>query len=284
MLSLIFVHNWKYAVFVAILVFAKLQSVSDDLYEAARVSGATKYQQFRDVTLPYIKNILFITIFLRGVWNFNLFDLIWVVTNASPQDELTTLVHTYHTLSVTAPRCVVAVARRLVVQRDVAVACGRHGRLYGPTTPLYSGSRRSHRTGVTVSRFSVRWNRRRELTPVRPYVRPRVTPMYDALGLLLQWGPHRGPHGPMGPHGGGAGAMPWDVAGTGLGPLWSLLLLVLVVALLVAGVYLVVRLAEEAATDTDDALGLLRQRYARGEIDDDEFDRRRTRLDGGPSS
>jgi multiple sugar transport system permease protein len=89
--SLILIHNWKYAVFVAILVFAKLQSIPDDLYEAARVSGATKYQQFRDVTLPYIKNILFITIFLRGVWNFNLFDLIWVVTNASPQDELTTL-------------------------------------------------------------------------------------------------------------------------------------------------------------------------------------------------
>lgn len=89
--TLVAVHNWKFSIFVAILVYAKLQGIPDDLYEAAIMSGATKYQQFRDITLPYIKNVLFITVLLRGLWNFNMFDLIWVATNGNPIDSLVTL-------------------------------------------------------------------------------------------------------------------------------------------------------------------------------------------------
>lgn len=84
-------HNWKFSIFVAILVYAKLQGIPEDLYEAAIMSGATKYQQFRDITLPYIKNVLFITVLLRGLWNFNMFDLIWVASNANPVESLVTL-------------------------------------------------------------------------------------------------------------------------------------------------------------------------------------------------
>ncbi len=91
MATLVGVHNWKFSIFVAILVYAKLQGIPDDLYEAAIMSGATKYQQFRDITLPYIKNVLFITVLLRGLWNFNMFDLIWVATNGNPIDSLITL-------------------------------------------------------------------------------------------------------------------------------------------------------------------------------------------------
>jgi len=89
--ALVAVHNWKFSTFVAILVFAKLQGIPDDIYEAAIMSGATKYQQFRDITLPHIKNVLFITVLLRGLWNFNMFDIIWVATNSNPIESLTTL-------------------------------------------------------------------------------------------------------------------------------------------------------------------------------------------------
>lgn len=89
--GLIAVHNWKFSIFVAILVFAKLQGIPDDIYEAAIMSGASKYQQFRDITLPHIKNVLFITVLLRGLWNFNMFDIIWVSTNGNPIESLTTL-------------------------------------------------------------------------------------------------------------------------------------------------------------------------------------------------
>ena len=109
--------------------------------------------------------------------------------------------------------------------------------------------------------------------------------MYDLIGTLLQWGPHHGPHGPMGPHGGAVtGTMPWGGAGgAGFGLLWWLVLLAVALALVVGAVSLVRRLDASAATEQD-AVAVLRARYASGEIDDEEFDRRRRRLDGGPST
>lgn len=91
MITLFLAHNWKYALFVTILVLAKLQRIPDDLYEAAEMAGASMYQRFRDITLPNIQNVLFIVILLRGVWNFNKFDIIWVLTRGGPGDATTTL-------------------------------------------------------------------------------------------------------------------------------------------------------------------------------------------------
>ncbi|WP_318567784.1 SHOCT domain-containing protein [Salinigranum marinum] len=89
----------------------------------------------------------------------------------------------------------------------------------------------------------------------------------------------------MGPHGGaGTGTMQWGAAGgAGFGLLWWLVLLAIALALVVGAVYLVHRL-DASATTEQDAVDVLRSRYASGEIDDEEFERRRTRLDGGPSA
>lgn len=91
MFSLVVTNSWKFSVFVTILVLARLQSIPHDLYEAAKMSGATPYQLFRDITFPNIKNVLFIVILIRGVWNFNKFDIIWVLTGGGPVDATTTL-------------------------------------------------------------------------------------------------------------------------------------------------------------------------------------------------
>lgn len=109
--------------------------------------------------------------------------------------------------------------------------------------------------------------------------------MHQFLGTLLQWGPHRGPHGPMGPHGGtGTGTMQWvGAGGAGFGSLWLVVLLAVALAVVVGSVSLVRRL-DASATTEQDAVAVLRSRYAAGEIDDEEFDRRRRRLDGGPST
>lgn len=91
MFSLIITNSWKFSIFVTILVLARLQSIPEDLYEAAKMSGASRYQLFRDITFPNIKNVLFIVILIRGVWNFNKFDIIWVLTGGGPVDATTTL-------------------------------------------------------------------------------------------------------------------------------------------------------------------------------------------------
>jgi multiple sugar transport system permease protein len=90
MLAVILTNSWKFAIFVTIMVLARLQSIPEGYYEAARMSGATTYQQFRDITLPNLKNVILIVLLLRGVWMFNKFDIIWVLTNGGPGDRTTT--------------------------------------------------------------------------------------------------------------------------------------------------------------------------------------------------
>ena len=75
---------WKYSIFVTIMVLARIQSIPDGYYEAARVAGASWWQTFRDITLPNLKGVIFIVVLLRGIWMFNKFDIIWVMTRGGP--------------------------------------------------------------------------------------------------------------------------------------------------------------------------------------------------------
>lgn len=90
MVAVAIVGWWKWSAFVLIFVLARLQSIPDELYEAAKMCGATKYQLFRDITLPNLKGVLFILVFLRGIWMFNKFDVIYVLTQGGPIDTTTT--------------------------------------------------------------------------------------------------------------------------------------------------------------------------------------------------
>ncbi|WP_136589857.1 SHOCT domain-containing protein [Salinigranum halophilum] len=111
----------------------------------------------------------------------------------------------------------------------------------------------------------------------------------DTLTALAQWGPHPGPHpgphAPMGPAGGGGfgTGMAGGTWGVGGGFVLTLVLLLLLAAVIVGVAYLLsTRIRTEDSRD-DDALAVLERRYARGEVDDEEFERRRGRLDGGVS-
>jgi putative membrane protein len=87
----------------------------------------------------------------------------------------------------------------------------------------------------------------------------------------------------MGPNGWTiTGPMGWGWGGTDLGLLWWLLALALVVTFVVGVTSLLFRVRD--GDGGDEALDALRRRYARGEVDDEEFERRCARLDGGPTS
>lgn len=90
MLLLMITTAWKYAIFVTILVLARLQSIPDGYYDAARIAGASKWERFRDITLPNLKGVIFIVVLLRGVWMFNTYDIISVMTNGGPGSATTT--------------------------------------------------------------------------------------------------------------------------------------------------------------------------------------------------
>jgi len=90
MLAVIVAGSWKFAIFVTLMVLARLQGIPDGYYEAAEVAGATWYQRFRDITLPNLKGVIFIVLLLRGIWMFNKFDIVYVLTQGGPAGSTTT--------------------------------------------------------------------------------------------------------------------------------------------------------------------------------------------------
>jgi len=75
---------WKTTPFVALLLLAGLQNIDPALYEAARIDGATTWQQFRNVTLPLLKPALLVALVFRTLDGFRVFDLIYVLTGGGP--------------------------------------------------------------------------------------------------------------------------------------------------------------------------------------------------------
>jgi multiple sugar transport system permease protein len=91
MLSIIVVGAWKFFPFVVIAVLARLQTIPESLYEAARIDGAGPVSRFFDVTLPQLREVLTIVILLRTVWDFKEFDLIYLMTGGGPVNGTRTL-------------------------------------------------------------------------------------------------------------------------------------------------------------------------------------------------
>lgn len=82
---------WRGIPFFAISLLASMQSISGELYEAANVDGSTKWQSFRFITLPMLKDTIILTTLLRTVWEFNSVDLIYSLTGGGPIGKTTTL-------------------------------------------------------------------------------------------------------------------------------------------------------------------------------------------------
>ncbi len=91
MLSIIVVGAWKFFPFVVIAILARLQTIPESLYEAARIDGAGPISRFFDVTLPQLRDVLAIVILLRTIWDFKEFDLIYLMTGGGPVNGTRTL-------------------------------------------------------------------------------------------------------------------------------------------------------------------------------------------------
>jgi multiple sugar transport system permease protein len=91
MISIILVGAWKYFPFVVIVVLARLQSIPEQLYEAATIDGAGPFQRFTDITLPQLRDVLVVVVLLRAIWDFKEFDLIYLMTGGGPVKATQTL-------------------------------------------------------------------------------------------------------------------------------------------------------------------------------------------------
>jgi arabinogalactan oligomer / maltooligosaccharide transport system permease protein len=77
-------NAWLSFPFMMVISLGALQSIPADLYEAARVDGATRWRQFTSITLPSLKPALVPAVILSVVWTFNMFNIIYLVSAGEP--------------------------------------------------------------------------------------------------------------------------------------------------------------------------------------------------------
>lgn len=132
--SLIAIQVWNEFPIAYVFLLAGLQTIDDSLYEAARIDGASGFQQFLHVTLPQMRYVAAVTAILLSIFSFKAFTIIFVLTGGGPADRTETLiVQTYNEafrsynfsysatlsiLSVVLSVLLVAVYIRLTVRPD----------------------------------------------------------------------------------------------------------------------------------------------------------------------
>jgi ABC-type sugar transport system permease subunit len=84
--AVILATTWRGFPFWAISFLAALQGVPGELYEAAKVDGASSWQRFWDITLPNIKPVILIVVLMSSIWTANSFENIWIMTQGGPSD------------------------------------------------------------------------------------------------------------------------------------------------------------------------------------------------------
>ena len=84
MAAAIATNTWRGTPFVMLGLLAGLQAIPQEQYEAARVDGANSLELFYYVTLPNLRTVLSVLVVLNTIWNFKLFDIIYVMTGGGP--------------------------------------------------------------------------------------------------------------------------------------------------------------------------------------------------------
>ena len=91
MLAIMAAEIWKTAPFAALIILAGLQTISDEVYEAASIDGATSWQKFYHVTLPLLWPALLLALLFRTIDALRVFDLVFVMTQGGPADSTNVL-------------------------------------------------------------------------------------------------------------------------------------------------------------------------------------------------
>lgn len=90
--AVLIANIWLGWPFMMVVATGALQSIPPDLYEAADVDGATKWRQFRQITLPLIRPAMVPAIMLGTIWTFNQFNVIFFITAGGPRGQTDLLV------------------------------------------------------------------------------------------------------------------------------------------------------------------------------------------------
>lgn len=91
--ALILMGVWKNVGYSMVLFLAGLQTISEELYEAASLDGATPWQQFLNVTLPQMGPTLFLVSVMSTITAFQVFDPVYIMTQGTPENSTNVAVY-----------------------------------------------------------------------------------------------------------------------------------------------------------------------------------------------
>jgi len=86
---------WLGFPFMMVIALGGLQAIPQELYEAARVDGASRWTQFRKITLPLLKPVMLPAVTLGTVWTFNQLNVMWLVSNGGEPSDKTHILVSY---------------------------------------------------------------------------------------------------------------------------------------------------------------------------------------------
>jgi multiple sugar transport system permease protein len=89
--TVIFVNVWRSFPYYTISFLAAMQAIPDELYEAAALDGANAWRRFWSVTMPQLRSVSLIIVFIHLIWTAVNFDFIWVLTQGGPNYATMTL-------------------------------------------------------------------------------------------------------------------------------------------------------------------------------------------------
>ncbi|WP_235934484.1 carbohydrate ABC transporter permease [Agromyces humi] len=101
--STIFLIVWRYAGFYMLLMLVGLQGIPDDVYEAARIDGASRWQTFRSVTLPLLRPTLALTTVLCVTGSLLAFEQFYILTKGGPDNSTITIVQLIYSVAFQGP-------------------------------------------------------------------------------------------------------------------------------------------------------------------------------------
>ncbi len=83
-LAILIVNIWRGIPFFGIQILSKLQTIPNDLYEAAAIDGAGMIRRFFHVTLPEIADVILLSCLMSSIWTINEFESVWLLTGGGP--------------------------------------------------------------------------------------------------------------------------------------------------------------------------------------------------------
>ena len=120
--STVFLIVWRYAGFYMLLMMVGLQNIPDEVYEAARIDGASRWQTFRSVTVPLLKPTIAMTMVLCITGSLLAFEQFYILTKGGPDNSTITVVQLIYSVAFQGPNNLgVAAALSVIVLAALVV-------------------------------------------------------------------------------------------------------------------------------------------------------------------